>query len=146
MIRRVFDEESANICDNLLTKLILDERQYDSSIDSDFRVKEWFKNKIKDNDNILLCYEEDNIIKGYIFLKLILNDDSKEYLIDGLYVEEDFRRQGIASKLIKEALDIVKESDINFVNINVLANNLSAISLYKSFGFDEFKISMRKEI
>ena len=100
MVVRVFDEERANICDSLLTKLIQDERQYNSSIDKNFIVKDYFKNVIKNKDNILLCYEDEKIIKGYIYLKLITSDNMRGYLIDGLYVEEDYRNNGIATKLI----------------------------------------------
>ena len=59
MIIRVLDEERANACDILLTKLIQDERKYDNSINENFVVKDYFKNVIKDENNILLCYEED---------------------------------------------------------------------------------------
>lgn len=145
MIQRVLDEEKANYCDVLLTKLIQDERQYDDSIDKDFIVKDYFKNIIKINDNILLCYEEDSIIKGYIYLKLINNDDKNGYLIDGLYVLEEYRNQGIAKKLINAALDEINNKNVSFIDINVMSDNKIAINLYKLFGFNEFKITMRKE-
>ena len=144
MINRVLDEERANICDELLTKLIQDEKQYDSFIDENFIVKDYFKNVIKDKNNILLCYEEDKIIKGYIYLKPINNDDKKGYLIDGLYVDLEYRNKGIANSLIEKALSIIKELDISFIDINVMANNKKAIYLYKKFGFNDFKISLRK--
>ena len=145
MIIRVSDEERANICDNLLTKLIQDEKKYDNSIDENFVVKDYFKNVIKNKDNILLCCEEDAIIKGYIYLKPVNNDSQKGYLIDGLYVEEKYRNKGIAKKLIEEALNIIKDANIDFIDINVLADNGVAIKLYKLFGFNEFKISLRKD-
>ena len=144
MIKRVLDEERANICDILLTKLIQDERQYDNSIDDKFIVKDYFKNVIKNKENILLVYEEEEIIKGYIYLKSINIDNKKGYLIDGLYVEVKYRNNSIATKLIEEALTIIKNAD--FIDINVMAKNKVAINLYKHFGFNEFKISLRKDI
>lgn len=144
MIIRILDEEKADICDGLLTKLIQDERQYDNSIDKDFIVKDYFKNIIKNKDNILLCYEEDNIIKGYIYLKPVANDNARGYLIDGLYVDSEYRNYGIATKLIENALTVIK--NVDFIDINVMANNIDAINLYKHFGFNEFKISLRKNI
>lgn len=144
MIDRVFDEERANACDILLTKLIQDERKYDNLIDKDFIVKDYFKNIVKNEDNILFCYEENNTIKGYIYLKFVNNDEKKGYLIDGLYVEEEYRKNGIASKLIEHALTVIK--NIDFIDINVMAHNIDAINLYKKFGFNEFKISLRKNI
>ena len=146
MVIRVLDEVRANICDNLLTKLIQDERQYDDSIDENFVVKDYFKNVINNKDNILLCYEEDEIIKGYIYLKLVNNDNKKGYLIDGLYVDNEYRNNGIATKLIENALNVIKKANISVVDINVMANNIVAINLYKRFGFNEFRISLRKNI
>ena len=142
MIIRVLDEERANACDILLTKLIQDERKYDNSIDENFVVKDYFKNVKKDENNILLCYEEDEIIKGYIYLKPV--DNNKGYLIDGLYVDIEYRNNGIATKLIEKTLTITEKVD--FIDINVMANNVEAINLYKNFGFNEFKISLRKDI
>lgn len=144
MIIRVLDEERASTCDMLLTKLIQDERQYDNSIDKDFVVNNYFKNTIKNENNILLCYEEDNIIKGYIYLKPVNNDNQNGYLIDGLYVDIAYRNNGIATKLIDNALTIIK--DVDFIDINVMSQNIDAINLYKKFGFNEFKISLRKNI
>jgi ribosomal protein S18 acetylase RimI-like enzyme len=146
MIIRVLDEERASTCDILLTKLIQDERQYDNSIDKDFVVNNYFKNIIKNENNILLCYEEDNIIKGYIYLKPVNNDSQNCYLIDGLYVDNEYRNKGIATKLIENALNVIKETNVAVVDINVMANNSVAISLYKRFGFNEFRISLRKNI
>lgn len=146
MIIRVLDEDRANICDNLLTKLIQDERKYDSSIEKNFVVKNYFINIIKKKSNILLCYEENNIIKGYIYLKSIKNNDLNGYLIDGLYVDIVYRNKGIATKLITEAIKIIKKTKTDFIDITVLANNKIAWNLYKSFGFNEFKINLRKFI
>ena len=142
MIIRVEDEKRANYCDLLLTKLILDERKYDKSIDKDYTVNNYFKNVIKDKNNILLCYEEDNIIKGYIYLKKIENG----YLIDGLYVLEEYRNNGIAHALIDKALMIIKEKNGVFVDINVMSNNIEAIKIYKSYGFNEIRVGLRKNI
>lgn len=146
MIIRVLDEDRANICDNLLTKLIQDECKYDSSIEKNFVVKNYFINIIKKKSNILLCYEENNIIKGYIYLKPIKNNDLNGYLIDGLYVDIVYRNKGIATKLITEAIKIIKKTKTDFIDITVLANNKIAWNLYKSFGFNEFKINLRKFI
>ena len=146
MIIRVLDEERASTCDILLTKLIQDERQYDNSINKDFVVNNYFKNIIKNENNILLCYEEDNIIKGYIYLKPVNNDSQKGYLIDGLYVDIKYRNNGIATKLIENALNVIKDTNVAVIDINVMANNSVAINLYKHFGFNEFRIGLRKNI
>lgn len=146
MLVRVLDDERAKKCDNLLTKLIHDEKQYDDSIDKNYVVKDYFINVIKDKNNILICDEEKDVLKGYIYLKYIDNDNGKGYLIDGLYVEEKYRNRGIASNLIERALTMVKDEKIDYIDINVMANNMDAINLYKRFGFSEFRIGLRKDI
>ena len=145
MIIRVFDEQKAKICDKLLEKLVLDERKYDSSIDENIKIENHFTNLIKDTNNILLVYEEDNIIKGYIYARATY-ENNKVYLLDGLYVEEEARGKGIGTKLIKEALRILKENNITNIDINVLKANEGAYNLYKKLGFIETKVTLRKEI
>ena len=142
MIHRVLEETDANYCDALLTKLIQEEHLYDSSIDTNFEVKNYFKNIIKKRDNILLCYKEDNNIIGYIYLKPTSNDTQKGYLIDGLYVEKDYRNKGIGKELVKEALNSINNT-YDYIDINVLYANTIAVKLYKSLEFKEFKITMR---
>lgn len=101
---------------------------------------------IKNKNNILLCYEEDKIIKGYIYLKSTITNNKKGFLIDGLYVDENYRNNGIATNLMETALSIIKNTNAEFININVLAHNKNAINLYKKFGFSEFKINLKKDL
>lgn len=145
MIKKVIDKIDADKCDLLLNKLILDEKQYDKTIDENFIVSDYFSKMINNSNVILLGYYIENEIVGYIFIKNI-NSDDKVYLLDGLYVEEKYRNKGIAKELISEALNICKEYDCKYVDINVMYKNEIAKKIYKRFGFDEFKLNLRKEI
>lgn len=144
MIQRIVDENYANECDKLLTMLIQDERQYDDSIDENFCVKDYFKNIIKLNDHILLGWIENNNVCGYIYLKPINENKKHGYLIDGLFVCYEYRNKKIATKLIKESINILDSISVDFVDIKVLADTLIARKLYEKFGFKDFKIHMRK--
>ena len=84
MIIRVENVDDCKTCDNFLTLLIHDEKQYDETIDENFVVKDYFVNVIKNKDNILLLYKEGNNSIGYVFAKRV--DDG--YLLDGLYVDK----------------------------------------------------------
>lgn len=56
-----------------------------------------------------------------------------------MYVSDDYRRQGIAKKLIAELIVRVKRiSDIEQINLTVIANNDNAKKLYEKFGFVTF--------
>ena len=144
MIIRIIEEKDAKVCDELLTKLIRDESKYDKLISKDFIVQDYFKNVIKDRNNILLGYIIDNQIIGYTYLKYLANDNKKGYLIDGLYILENYRGQGYAKKLLKYALNLLENKSLDFIDINVLGANEKARNLYKLLGFKDFKITMRK--
>lgn len=144
MIIRIIEEKDAKVCDELLTKLIRDESKYDKLISKDFEVQDYFKNVIKDSNNILLGYIIDNQIIGYTYLKYLANDNKKGYLIDGLYILENYRGQGYAKKLLKYALNLLENKSLDFIDINVLGTNEKARNLYKLLGFKDFKITMRK--
>lgn len=142
MIVKVNSIEDCKICDNFLTLLIQDERKYDNTIDEKFAVKDYFINMIN-NQNILLLYKKENKPIGYIFAKKV--DD--KYLIDGLYVDFNFRSKGVATKLIKEIIREIYLLGDYKIFINVLKKNKVAVSLYKNIGFmveqeDELKFYM----
>jgi len=140
MIIRVYEDKDADICDKLLEELIKDEKNYDKYMDEIVKVNNYFRNVIKNDNNILLAYKDNNEIKAYLYLKYKDNG----YLIDGLYVKKEYRRQGIATLLIKEALYILKRKKAKYIDTNVFYNNKIAYKLYKSFGFDIFRVSLRK--
>lgn len=145
MIVQVKDDNLAEKCDELLTKLIEDERKYNNKIDEFFIVVDYFKNVINDDNNILLCYKMDENVVGYIFFKYINNIDGVGYLIDGLFVEEAYRNKGIAKSLISEGLKRIDSIKKDFIDIKVMANNKIAMKLYESFGFEIFSIKLRKK-
>ena len=142
MIIKVNSIDDCKICDNFLTLLIQDERKYDTTIDEKFVVKDYFINMIN-NQNILLLYKNENKPIGYIFAKKI--DD--KYLIDGLYIDINFRNKGIAKKLIKVIIKEIYSLGDYEIFINVLKENKAAVNLYKNIGFiveqeDELKFYM----
>lgn len=130
MIKKVNSLSECKICDNYLTLLIQDERKYDNSIDKNFVVKDYFINMIN-KDNILLLYKDLDVYKGYVFAKKIDNT----YLIDGIYVDVKFRNSGIATRLLKEIINMINLRGTYKIYINVLKANKKAINLYKKLGF-----------
>ena len=131
MIIRVENVDDCKTCDEFLTLLIHDEKQYDETIDENFIVKDYFVNVIKNKDNILFLYKEDNNSIGYVFAKRV--DDG--YLLDGLYVLENFRNKGIARKLLNEIIKEINLLGEYKIFIKVLKENIIAYNLYKSLGF-----------
>ena len=143
MIREVKNIEDADTCDKLLTELILDERKYNDSIDDNIVITNHFNKMINDNNIILLAYYLEKVIVGYILIRRI---DQKTCLLDGLYVLEKYRNQGIASSLLKEAINRCKELKVKYVDINVMEKNEIAKKIYKKLNFTEYEIKLRKII
>ena len=146
MIKRITEEQGANACDRLLSLLIADEKQYNPYISGPFVVKDYFKNVIKNPENILLAEQIDNDIIGYVYLKPISEAHRTGYLIDGLYVEKRFRGLGYGKELLQEALEILKTKDLDYLEIKVMAHNTIARKLYQSFGFEDQVITMQKSV
>ena len=137
MIKEVKNVEDANKCDELLTKLILDERKYNDLIDDNIVIKNHFSKMLDDEDVILLAYYLDKLIVGYILIRKI---NENLCLLDGLYVLEEYRNQKIASSLLNEAIDRCKKLNVKYIDINVMEKNELAKRIYKKLDFTEYEI------
>ncbi len=134
MTFRFANVEDCNILDTMLTKLIMDERKYDKSIDKNFKVQNFYQNVLGKNNIIYLCEEENKII-GYVYT--IIN--SENAVIDALYVEECYRNKKIATTLITEIIKVINEKNIYKILINVMSDNIVAKNFYLSLGFKPFR-------
>ena len=139
--------EDAKKCNQLLTKLIQSERRFNCNIKEEYKVEEWFENIVNDKSNIIIVAKEDDLIVGYLFCKIITVDDDptleSEALIDGLYVEDEFRNKGIATKLIEAAKKWCREQNVKYININVFDENSIALNLYYKMGFKDLERKLR---
>lgn len=143
MIKEVKNVEDANKCDELLTKLILDERKYNDLIDNNIVIKNHFSKMLDDEDVILLAYYLDKLIVGYILIRKI---NENLCLLDGLYILEEYRNQKIASSLLNEAIDRCKKLNVKYIDINVMEKNELAKRIYKKLDFTEYEVKLRKNI
>jgi ribosomal protein S18 acetylase RimI-like enzyme len=88
----------------------------------------------------VLAIEKDRRIIGYAIL---VNFWSNEYggnvlTIDELYVEKEFRGQGVATGLVRYLIES-KFNDAVALQLEVSPRNLNAKRLYKAFGFSSHK-------
>ena len=89
--------------------------------------------KLKDNIISFLVFKD----KGEIISFLEYSNYYERSEINNLYVEEEYRKNGIASKLIDKYIEILKESNIDSITLEVNEHNIAAINLYKKKGFKE---------
>ena len=83
-------------------------------------------------------YVIDNDVIGYLDYSLIY--DRME--IDNFNVLEDYRNQGIGTKLMAHLISIAIEYRVVNITLEVRCSNVVAINLYKRFGFRE--VALRK--
>ncbi len=59
----------------------------------------------------------------------------QNWILNDLYVEQEYRKQGIGEKLIQTAMDFAKEKGSAFVELSTAIDNYTAQSLYEQIGF-----------
>ena len=142
-IKQVTNVVDADRCDELLTKLIHDERQYNDTIEDNYIITNHFNKMLDDENIIILAYYINKIIVGYILIRKMANNTC---LLDGLYVEKEYRNKGIGKSLLTEAISRIKNMNVKYVDINVMYNNIIAKHIYEKLGFVGYEIKMRKSI
>ena len=142
-IKQFTNIADANRCDELLTKLIQDERQYNDTIDENYVVTNHFNTMLNDENIIILAKYINNIIVGYILIRKM---DDNTCLLDGLYVEKEYRNKGIAKSLLTEAILRIQNMNVRYIDIKVMYNNIIAKHIYEKLDFVNYEIKMRKSI
>ena len=81
--------------------------------------------------NHLLVEKYDGRVVGYV----IYSDVQGDAELLRIAVDKRHRRRGIASRLRESMLDELSDAGAERVSLEVRAHNISAVSLYKKFGF-----------
>jgi ribosomal protein S18 acetylase RimI-like enzyme len=81
-------------------------------------------------------WEEDGQAVGMV--NIVRMGASDTWLIGNVAVLPDYRRRGIARRLVQAAIDMAWQRDADSIILDVLAGNLPARRLYESMGFTHF--------
>lgn len=148
-IIRKAELKDANIVNNFLTKLIKDEKKYDTNINDNFVVHTFYENFIEDEQNCCLIAEYNGKIIGYLYG--FVQNNGNIYIniitqLDAMFVDNEYRKLGIGNALIGEFKKWSKEKNAKYIELKVCNNNDNAISLYKKNGFKNAKTIMSVEV
>ena len=96
----------------------------------------WSRNMLAEElDNLLSAFlvalDEGGRVVGYAGVQIILD----EGYITNVAVRPEYRRQGIAAKLLQVFQDFAKANRLAFLTLEVRTSNYDAIALYGSRGF-----------
>ncbi len=87
-----------------------------------------------DNDKYFIFgYKTDGKIVAYASVFITSN----EAYINNIAVLSEFRKQGIAKKLVLKLIETAKDNLCEFISLEVRESNSPAITLYKKFDFQE---------
>lgn len=99
--------------------------------------KPWSEKDFRDSytkaSNIYLVAEVDNNIAGYCGFWGVAGEGQ----ITNVAVRNDYRRQGIAEKMISELITQGRKQGIEAFTLEVRVNNQAAIFLYHRLGFKD---------
>ncbi len=84
-------------------------------------------------------YLKDDKIIGYISYQIMYERAELNYI----FVKEEERKKGIASKMLEYMLNNLKEECIETIDLEVNSLNKKAINLYQKYGFKT--VSIRKK-
>ena len=88
------------------------------------------------NNSLLLVAEVDGQIAGVLDLETGASGSGVEAVGLGMFVGKDWRDRGIASELLRSAIEWARGAcQINRIVLNVETRNEAAISLYRKHGF-----------
>lgn len=59
----------------------------------------------------------------------------KNWILNDLYVDSPYRKQGVGEQLIRAAMKFAKENDAKYVQLETALDNYTAQSLYEQIGF-----------
>ena len=109
----------------------LDKKEYNTVLNMAKKINANFDvDFIGPKENIIV-YEDKNDIVGFLqYLKLY---DTLEII--NIFVKEEYRKQGIAKKMI----DYLTDESINHILLEVRKSNTNAIEFYKHIGFNEIR-------
>ena len=134
--------EDASKLDELLTELIHDEAQYDANLNVNCVVTDNYGERIGLEGHKLLVAECGEKTVGFLYGFIYHIPEMLKnpiVILDALFIDEKYRRMGIAHMLFSEFQKFAQESGACRIELKVLSCNTAALELYSSLSFTEAK-------
>ena len=107
--------------------------------------KKEYKAMLNSKDKTNIAYIVDDKIAG-ICLATIKDKIEKSIYIDDIFVLEEFKHQGIATKLYKQVESIAKDIGAKRIDLTVWQFNKTAMNFYKSLGMKTQRIILETRL
>ncbi|HDJ25963.1 MAG TPA: GNAT family N-acetyltransferase [Candidatus Bathyarchaeota archaeon] len=113
------------------------------------RWRSWALSVIRSEGGGILVAEAGGELVGFVLFaerESALKSPYRRAVIYDLYVKPEWRRKGVATRLMGAALERLKAKGIDLVTVSVAASNQVAFKLYKKLGFQEFMLTLFKRL
>ncbi|QDW26799.1 GNAT family N-acetyltransferase [Pedobacter sp. KBS0701] len=103
--------------------------------------KAFIDERLQHNESIIFLAIDEDTEKPVGFTQLYPKFSSaklsKNWILNDLYVDEVYRKQGIGEKLIKTAMEFSKTTGATFIQLETAVDNYTAQQLYENIGFEK---------
>lgn len=90
------------------------------------------------------AFKEDQLVGIVTFQQELKEKLKHKGSISGMYIDFEFRNQGIAHALLDELFLLIQKLEgLEQVQLSVVTTNQTAIRLYESFGFKQYAMERR---
>jgi ribosomal protein S18 acetylase RimI-like enzyme len=101
------------------------------------------------NRGLFIAIEDGKIvgmILGQYFDPLPISKYKRKGYLSNLFIRKEFRKKGIAKKLIEKSLDWLKRNKTEHVTLEIHVDNKKVIDLYHRMGFKDYTLKLSKKI
>lgn len=105
---------------------------------NELKYKEYLKKRIENNEaQVYLAIKDKNIPLGFVLNYYSFSSVSlgKTVVLNDLFVKPEYRKKGIAEKLINSSFKLAKEVNAIRVDLGTARDNYVAQKLYERIGF-----------
>lgn len=133
-IRRMTDEDVAAVHQSGIEVSEFETSEQAAEKDP-FWPKDGLYDWVKNETDVLLVAEHDGDIIGY-FLSQV-HDETRTAYIRNVYIDKEYRRQGIARELVQEGIIRFDQRDVGYIAALVKPDNIPMKQLLIELGFNE---------
>lgn len=126
VLKKIMSKEEFKESVEALTSIFIEEYPYYST-----RILNHMDEFISGKKQILSIKNNDELA-GYIMIHFITNKIVK---INGIYIFEEFKGQGVASNAILKLIDILKQSAIDLVYVQTRLDNNAVVHIFDKTNF-----------
>ena len=111
----------------------------------------FFANAIESDQGEIYIFEEDGVKKGFIYggiTKPFLDASSVKAIgqINFCWVDEQYRKQGIASALVQSMEQWFQSKGIEYIDLHYLVGNVEAEKSWAKMGYAPYRVASRKKL